>query len=332
MTALFQTKSQTQNSSQDEIYQLFGVHTPQIPTQPLYGFPGYFTPSALKAYPFTTENFAAWLTKMPIRNKRIAGICGSGDFAINAFLMGAKEVLAIDIMHTACLFGELKLAAIKRFNYVEFLSFFATSGADIFNSDSYSYPLYVRIRDLLSVTAREFFDQLIKQGGNNPYLCPGGFLIWRISPQSMPAIIQMNPYLRNKHAYGLAQKRIKPVLFYPQEVSRFLNASEETYDMVYLSNTRVYNHSDKDILPSHSRYNLTTQTPLVSIHHLQSPLSKKRDLLLPYQADANKRQLSVDVKFVHCEYCPGLTEVIVTVKKQSWLKALLNRWLQYTTS
>ena len=305
--------------SQDDVYRSLAVTTPRIPLNPLYGFPRYFIPSALKAYPFAIDNFAGWMPKLDLQDKRIAGICGSGDFVINAFLMGAKEIMSIDIMETACLFGELKIAAIKRLSYIDYLSFLATPGPDIFNSDSYAYHYYERVCDLLSVTARDFFDQLIKPTGNNPYLSPGGLLVCKIGQKAMPAIIRMNPYLKNASTYELAKKRIKTVLFFPQDITQFLCSAQTTYDMVYLSNTRVYNPSDKDIITSLPRYTLTPETTVVSIHHLDGPAKKRSYLLSEYKAEARKQKVGIDVNFVKCEFNAERLQVAMIIKKRSWL-------------
>ena len=50
-----------------------------------------------RLYPFTTENISGYFKEKDIKNKSILTVGSSGDQAINAFAMGAKEVTIFDI-------------------------------------------------------------------------------------------------------------------------------------------------------------------------------------------------------------------------------------------
>ncbi len=226
--------------SQDAIYQKLGVKPIRPEDIPRDDSPKDFE-GRYQAYNFTTENLGAYMPHMDLNGKGILAVAGSSDFSIAAYALGAKDITAVDIMPGACLFGELKTAGLVEFDREDFMDFFATTGDKVFDSVSFDYHKYLRLRDLLSDTARSFFDQLIRPEGNHPSLSPDHLLITKI--QSMEDLKNMSYYLRDNKTYMQAQARFKPVLYYPQSITdRLVDASHgrQKYDMVYLSNVPTY--------------------------------------------------------------------------------------------
>lgn len=198
----------------------------------------WFDAEKVKAYPFTTENLAFYMPMLDLQGKRVAAIAGSGDFPIGAYRFGVSCVDAFDVMPSACLFGELKVAGLRNFDYQEFLRFFATTGERLFGPQSFNYPSYEKIRDQISNTARDFFDSLITPNGRHQYLQPRGFLIAKI--HDWGALRAMVPYLKDESAYRETQERLGPILFYPQDIKTFCRKAQTKYDVVYISNILAY--------------------------------------------------------------------------------------------
>lgn len=198
---------------QDEIYKSLGVENLIIPSlNPTSTNPKSFKESTVKSYNFTTENIAAYILELTLQGKQVAAVCGSGDFPISAYMYGASLVDAFDIMPSACLYGELKVAGLQSLSYQQFLAFFGTTGNAIFGPESFSNHTYEKMKDLLSQTARSFFDQLIYPQGRHPYMTPNGFLITKLAGAGMNAHRTMVPYLRDEGAYQQAQTALKPIL------------------------------------------------------------------------------------------------------------------------
>lgn len=231
-------ESETNHTSQqDAIYRAFRMSDLSVPSQPLPEHPTEFTPNTLNTYNFTTENLAGFVPKLNLADKKVLSIAGSGDFPICAYTFGAKTVTAVDVMPTACFYGELKFAALKKFNLDEFLTFFATNSNATYGPSSFAYQMYEQIREQLSETARKFFDKLITPEGNNEFLSPGKMLIDKIG--HMGEIRAMSYYLASKENYQQAQDRVKPTLFYPQPIDQFLaspTAKPNSFNLIYLSN------------------------------------------------------------------------------------------------
>jgi len=100
------------------------------------------------AYPFTNENLIGNIGLTPLlMGKKIAGICGGGDFPITAVMAGARLVDAVDHSLPICCFAELKIAALTCLE------------RERFGTADYLLPkVYREIRDMLSDQTQIFFD------------------------------------------------------------------------------------------------------------------------------------------------------------------------------
>jgi hypothetical protein len=222
---------------QAEIYTSFGLNeiqanydTDNQSTDHLAQFSG----DTLHAYPFTTENMTDYIAELDLQDAEVAAICGSNDFAINAFKRGAKSVDSVDAMPTALLYGELKLAGLAEFDYDEFLEFF-NSPSDAAYLDPEQYQ---RLRQNVSWQSSHFFDQLLTRESGTQFE-NGRFFIDKIKRPDL--YVAMNPYLRNTVSYRDAQSKIGKTRFIPTDFCSFLaHTPHESYDAVYTSNIFAY--------------------------------------------------------------------------------------------
>ena len=198
--------------------------------------PYRFTETTQRAYPFTTENMTDYVGKLSLKDKDIAAVCGSNDFAINAFMQGAKSVDAIDVMQTACLYGELKTAGLTVFDRSEFNNFFVHPYDE--DTKFFDHDMYQRLKPHLSAQTKSFFDQVVSPVSGQPTEIAGFFIdkVERIDLRTA-----MNPYLEDDASYNKASEGVHNVLFHPTDFTSFLESVHPTsYDIVYLSNIMAY--------------------------------------------------------------------------------------------
>lgn len=72
-----------------------------------------------KIYPFTTENIKGYLGKIEPEDKTVLTVGSSGDQALNALLLGAKEVTVFDISYFAQRFINEKIEMILKYSREE---------------------------------------------------------------------------------------------------------------------------------------------------------------------------------------------------------------------
>lgn len=223
---------------QSRVYKECNLGIVDPPCADFYESPKEFSKESRRAYVFTTENIAKYIEELDIKDKRIACVTGSADFALNAYLYGAASVVGVDICPVACFVSELKTLGLLLFDYDEFLNFFATNGIETFGPHSFAYKPYLKLRDQLSLEAKAFFDLLITEKGRADVLAPDQLIIDKIT--SMQFIKEYNPYLQSKSTFEAAKKALKPTLFYPLGIKEFLHQRKESFDLVHLSNIFVY--------------------------------------------------------------------------------------------
>jgi hypothetical protein len=181
-----------------------------------------------------------YMAGIDLNDAEIAAICGSNDFAINAFMRGAKSVDSVDAMPTAVLYGELKQAGLAEFDYDEFLKFFNSPG----DPDYLSPEQYQRLRQNVSWQSAHFFDQLLAREPGTTFE-NGGFFIDKIKRPDL--YVAMNPYLRNTVSYRDAQSKIGKTRFVPTDFGSFLaHSPRESYDAIYTSNIFAYMDSEAE--------------------------------------------------------------------------------------
>jgi hypothetical protein len=104
-------------------------------------------------YSFTTENLSGYLPKVVRRGDVVGTICGSGDHALNAVLLGASRIVEFDINPLAMAWSSLKRSAVLSLTHSEFLSFFLRG-----SKDALSYRMFKRCVEHLGRHETQFFE------------------------------------------------------------------------------------------------------------------------------------------------------------------------------
>jgi len=81
----------------------------------------------------------------------------------------------------------------------------------------------------------------------------------------MYKIKRQNPYLSGSYRFNEAKSRFKPVLFWPQEMTRFLNEHTAKYDVIHLSNIHDYGIDPERLIISAS-HSLRNGGQIIIIH------------------------------------------------------------------
>ena len=194
------------------------------------------------SYVFTTENINAYYDRLDLNGKSILTVAGSGDHILNAILRGARKIDAFDISGYAILFYYLKEAAVKSFNYEEFIEFFLSKNA-------LSYDAYLKLRPNLNPEVVNYYDTIFSKKSTglleSPLFreVPPSFIQEPIKKASI--ISGVSSYLEPENYTKLQEKMDNC------QVSLFLRDIKEIgifadkYDYIFLSNIIEYVGFDK---------------------------------------------------------------------------------------
>jgi hypothetical protein len=252
-------------SAQTALFASYGLHA-QGPADTDDDRSDAFTATTQRAYRFTTENLGGFMEGLGLAGKRVTAICGSGDFPINACALGARSVAAVDVMPSACMYGELKVAGLRQFTHSEFIGFY-TSGPEAFAFES-----YVQLRAALSDQTRAYFDRLITPTGVTPFLATRFFI--KRMPDSWA--LSMNPYLASTGLHRRAADNGGIVWFHPTTITGFLQSTEPaSQEAIYVSNVFAY-LSDAAVrrLVAFAASRLTANGKLIAVN----PLTPDREV------------------------------------------------------
>jgi len=160
--------------------------------------------------------------------EKILSVIGSGDQILNSILLGSKEIDAFDISRFPKYFLDLKIAAIKLFDYEEYLSFF--SGNNAFNR-----KMFKRVIETIKGDSKEFWESVAYAKKVNPKK------LYRSSLFTGNLNIDYNPYLEESNFYQLKRKIKDAHISYT--TGNILNIGKELtkdYDCINLSNICMY--------------------------------------------------------------------------------------------
>lgn len=164
-----------------------------------------------------------------LQGQSVLTVAGSGEFA-QVFLGKNPDVMEVfDVSQGALFYNELKLQALRHFDFADYKAFFGTENT-LF--DPAIYPL---IRGTLSPQAKTYFDALIRPE-NKLLFVPG--LMARQRPTKDGLYLEfMRERIRNPRAYQQLQENARAcdVNFSLEDVV-FQSRKDEPYDVVYLSN------------------------------------------------------------------------------------------------
>lgn len=189
-----------------------------------------------KAYAISNEALDQIFSQMHLTNKKALLVGSSGDQAINAILMGCKDITIIDGNDFARPFIEYKLAAIRYFDFDEFNKLFI-------KSQFFDWTIYAKISHLLSKNAKAFWDSLMleqsskENEGISAKDIKDKMLIVDHRDRFSDFYFDKNQYCTLKSL--LAQKALK-IRFKTAELKQFPKVLKQSYDLIYLSNIYDY--------------------------------------------------------------------------------------------
>ncbi len=182
-------------------------------------------------YPFTTENIAGYMNELDFTNKKIITVTGSSDHIINAILKGCTDITTFDINPLTEYYLHLKLSAIKKLEYKEFLDFILYD-----TEKTLSYEI---IKELdMNDNIKEFWLKELSKNDNNGLNLKHSNL-FNLKYFDIQNKINCNLYL-NKENYAIIKKRIRYVKI------EFINTNlkklkiDKEYDYMFLSNISDY--------------------------------------------------------------------------------------------
>lgn len=212
-------------------------------------------------YAFSNEALNQYMCKYDFTDKSVLASLGSGDFALNAYLLGASSVDTFDINEYTNHFYKLKKALILNYNYDDF--------CNLVRNPKHIFEKFYEYSNLLDESSKVFFERLITiYKGNYGELLKKVYLDqvgvektqWNESNtfdtfEELFLIAQYkNYYLQSEENYN----RLKEVLkgknndeFYFVNIYEF-NPNKK-YDIVYLSNIGDY-HNDEQQFQEYVQY------------------------------------------------------------------------------
>ena len=181
-------------------------------------------------YLFTTENIKGYMEKIDLTNKKIITVTGSSDHILNAILKGAKKILTFDVNILTKYYMDLKLEAIKKLEFDEFINMFLKETKYSFN--------YEVIKDLdLPKDSKEFWLKEMSKYENGLSFRKSN--LFNTKYFNIDSKIKQNIYL-NKENYDIIKNNLASANI------TFINCSveeleiDEKYDYMFLSNISDY--------------------------------------------------------------------------------------------
>lgn len=172
-------------------------------------------------YTYTTENIRDYMNIYPIENKKVLTVCGSGDQALNAILMGASKVEVFDVNTAAILFLSLKKAAVIGLSLEEF----------IYNlKRHFPKQYYIAYRSYIPKDIRIFWDKVYGKYNDLSYF---NFL----SSKSTNEYVRRNIYLESSNYIEL-KKLLKTfdIKTIRSNITELNKTATGHYDLILLSN------------------------------------------------------------------------------------------------
>lgn len=205
-------------------------------------------------YAFTNEALNLYMKNYDFEGKSVLASLGSGDFALNAYLLGATEVETFDINQYTYYFYQLKKALIMKYDYEDFCNLIRNP-QDIFKG----FSEYKQFLDSESIA---FFEHLLEiyKGDvvallNKVYIDKIGEAKhqWNESntfdtTEELFLIAQYkNYYLQSGENYNRLKQQLSKHLndkFYFENLYEF--NPQKKYDIVYLSNIGDYYKNEEE--------------------------------------------------------------------------------------
>lgn len=196
-----------------------------------------------RVFPFTNEMLNLYMPVYSFEGKKVLANLGGGDFALNAYLLGASLVDTFDINEYSSYYYELKKALIKYYSYDEFLNIIENPKKVYDDFNNYKHFLYTDVSDVIAKMFEKYSSCLI--GFAKKLFLPSSFNAEEreFSSKDLKNLMMTakfrNFYLSNEQNYNLVRSQLLNGIDYH---SKFLLGDVtklqfcNKYDIVYLSN------------------------------------------------------------------------------------------------
>lgn len=196
-------------------------------------------------YAFTTENIGGYISKVCPKGSSVLTVSGSGDHILNSFLCGAREFFSFDVNILSALFIDLKLAALRRFSYKEFLDFFMREDLNSTKNNLYTFnfDMYKDLKRDLHTITKLFFDRVYELNKYDGCKVRESSLFNNKFDNNKVKMLS-NLYLQSENLYREVQKNhfIKNIEWIDcsvQELNIKLSPNKK-FDVILLSNVSDY--------------------------------------------------------------------------------------------
>jgi len=205
-------------------------------------------------YAFTNEALNQYMCNYDFSDKSVLASLGSGDFSLNAYLLGANSIDTFDINLYTHYFYQLKKSLILRYNYEQFCELIKNPKSIFEKFDDY--------KDILDTQSKSFFERLIKiYNGKFDDLLRKMYIDkvgeeknqWNESntfatfEELFLISSYKNYYLQSKENYNKLKISLKEHIndpFYFVNIFDFY--TDKKYDIIYLSNIGDYSKNEEE--------------------------------------------------------------------------------------
>ena len=197
-------------------------------------------------YAFNTENIKEYSEHFDLKNKSLLTVGSSGEQVINAHIKGASDITLFDTSPFAKYYTWLKIAAIIKLDYREYLNFFMAFTSNIAGHGGNVYRFHKRLFDKVAPTLKSldyesyyFWEQLyghIKRSGDIS-------AIVKDEETRAKVIKGYSLYLDSEENYYKARRAVREITFKYVHGDLFKDKIEGQYDNIWLSNLCTYHNA-----------------------------------------------------------------------------------------
>jgi hypothetical protein len=185
---------------------------------------------------FTTENIAGYFNALNLKNKSVLVVSSSGDHVFNAAYLGAKSVTAFDISTFTKYYLFFKKAAIKAFNYSEFINFFFGQVGERFLYENFKF-IENKIEDEEII---KFWNKAYELEYFDGELLYNSALFKNTSIQSYEFVSRNMYGLESTYTFLKEKIDQTNIKFIQSDILELPSKLEETYDVIIMSNISDY--------------------------------------------------------------------------------------------
>lgn len=182
-------------------------------------------------YPFTTENIAGYIGAVDLHGKKCITVTGSTDHILNIVARGVVDITTFDVNPLTEKYMDLKLAAMNKLSFKEFVNFLLYDSKISFDYD------IISSLEMLEKSKRFWLEKLEEFNKDGSRLKQSSYFNRKyFNPDSK---VWQNLYL-NEDGYKLVKERLCNLKI------RYVNCSleklelEEDFDYMFLSNISDY--------------------------------------------------------------------------------------------